>query len=107
MVFHILGGDETLSIKDLETKRVLGLENSAITDGTSVTLEENFGSISQKWLQIPYTDLEDADGKRWFMLKNVKSKRFLTASDSEHLKIRGNIYNFVIKSITIYYNAFN
>ena len=92
-VFHILGGDETLSIKDLETKRVLGLENSAITDGTSVTLEleEHFDSISQKWLLIPYTDLNDAEGKGWFMLKNIRSKRFLTASDSDHLKIRGNI----------------
>ena len=92
-VFHVLGGDETSFIKDFNTKKVLGLENSATIDGTDVILEleDKSESMSQKWVLIPYTDLEDAKGKKWFMVKNMFSERFLTASDSENLKIRGNI----------------
>jgi hypothetical protein len=79
------------TIKDHENKNVLGLENSATIDGTDVILdlEENFKSKSQKWVFIPYGG--DTEGKGWFMLKNVLSERFLTAGDSNNLKIRGNL----------------
>ena len=92
-VIQIAGVDETSFIKDFKTKRVIGLENSATIDGTDVILEleDKPESMSQKWVLIPYTDLEDAEGKNWFMVKNMFSERFLTANNSESLKIRGNI----------------
>ena len=77
-------------IKDLETKSVLGLENSATIDNTDVILEEKSNSMSQKWELVPYSAAAvDAEGKGWFMLKNILSKRFLTTGDSKDLKIRG------------------
>ena len=87
--FHAVGGDEAFFIKDLETKRVLGSENSAIIDGTDVILdlEDKFESMSQKWVIVPYG--ADTEGITWFMLKNKLSERFLTAGDSKDLKIRG------------------
>ena len=90
--FHAVGGDdETLFIKDLETKRVLGLENSATIDGTDVILdlEDKFESMSQKWVLVPYFYLEDTEGKEWYAVKSILSERFLTATDSKNLKIRG------------------
>ena len=92
-VIQIAGVDETSFIKDFNTKKVLGLENSATIDGTDVILEleDKPESMSQKWVLIPYTNLEDAEGKKWFMVKNMFSERFLTANNSESLKIRGNI----------------
>ena len=75
----------------METKRVLGLEHSATIDGTDVILdlEDNYKSMSQNWVLVPYFYLEDAEGKEWYMVKNVLSERFLTATDSKNLKIRG------------------
>jgi hypothetical protein len=98
--FYALGGDETFFIKDLETKRVLGLENSAAIDGTDVILdlEDNYESMSQKWVLVPYFDLEDAEGKEWFTMKNILSERFLTATDSQNLKIRGKNLTAVLKT---------
>ena len=92
-VIHVAGVAETSFIKDFKTKRVIGLNNSATIDGTDVILEleDKPESMSQKWVLIPYTDLEDAEGKIWFMVKNMFSERFLTASDSKNLTIRGNI----------------
>ena len=78
-------------IKDLETKSVLGLENSATIDNTDVIMEEKSNSMSQKWELVLYSAAAavDAEGKGWFMLKNILSKRFLTTGDSKDLKIRG------------------
>ena len=90
-VFHVLGGDETSFIKDFNTKKVLGLENSATIDGTDVIidLEDKFESKSNKWVLVPYFDVLDAEGNGWLMVKNILSERFLTAGDSKDLKIRG------------------
>ena len=90
-VFHVLGGDETSFIKDFNTKKVLGLENSATIDGTDVIidLEDKFESMSEKWVLVPYFGVPDAEGNEWFMVKNILAERFLTAGDSKDLKIRG------------------
>ena len=84
----------------METKRVLGLENSATIDGTDVILdlEDNHESMSQKWVLVPYFDLEDAEGKAWYRVKNILSERFLTAKDSKNLKIRGKNITAVLKN---------
>ena len=97
----MLGGDEDNFIKDFNTKKVLGLENSATIDGTDVIidLEDKFESTSNKWVLVPYFGVPDVEGKGWFMLKNILSERFLTAGDSKDLKIRGK-YN---TNITMYY----
>ena len=91
LVFYVLGGDETSFIKDVNTKKVLGLENSATIDGTDVIidLEDKFESISKKWALVPYFGVPDADGNGWYTVRNILSKRFLTAGDSKDLKIRG------------------
>ena len=75
----------------METKKFLGLENSAAIDGTDVILdlEDKFEPMSQKWIMVPYFFYLDADGKDWYMVKNILSERFLTATDSNNLKIRG------------------
>ena len=65
------------------------MENSATIDNTNVILEDKSDSMSQKWELVPYTLAVDAEGKGWFMLKNILSKRFLTTGDSKDLKIRG------------------
>ena len=93
-VFHVLGGDETSFIKDFNTKKVLGLENSATIDGTDVIidLEDKFESMSEKWVLVPYFGVPDAEENEWFMVKNILSERFLTAGDSKYLKIRGILY---------------
>ena len=90
-VIQIAGVDETSFIKDFKTKRVIGLNNSATIDGTDVIidLEEKFESMSEKWLLVPYFGVPDADGNGWYMVRNILSKRFLTAGDSKDLKIRG------------------
>ena len=75
------------------------MENSATIDNTNVILEEKSDSMLQKWELVPYTLDVDAEGKGWFMLKNILSERFLTAGDSKDLKIRGK-YN---TNITMYY----
>ena len=83
----------------METKRVLGSENSATIDGTDVILdlEDKFESMSQKWVLVPYFYYLDADGKDWYMVKNILSERFLTATDSKNLKIRGKNFTAVLK----------
>ena len=90
-VFHVLVGDEASFIKDFNSQKVLGLENSATIDGTDVIidLEDKFESMSNKWVPIQYFGVPDAEGNGWFMVKNVLSERFLTAGDSKDLKIRG------------------
>ena len=90
-VFHVLGGDEASFIKDFNTEKVLGLDNSATIDGTDVIidLEDKFESMSEKWVLVPYFGVPDADGNGWYMVRNILSKRFLTAGDSKDLKIRG------------------
>ena len=66
------------------------MENSATIDNNNVILEDEVDSMSQKWVLVPYFEgASDAEGKGWFMLKNVLSERFLTAGDSNDLKIRG------------------
>ena len=90
-VFHGIGGDEASFIKDFNTEKVLGLENSATIDGTDVIidLEDKFESMSEKWVLVPYFGVPDVEGNEWYMVKNILSERFLTAVDSKDLKIRG------------------
>ena len=104
----MLGGDEANFIKDFNTKKVLGLENSATIDGTDVIidLEDKFESKSNKWVLVPYFDVLDAEGNGWLMVKNILSERFLTAGDSKDLKIRGiyqDVRPNVLTNITAMY----